>query len=150
MKLTRDIKRRINNKIKKKKFMKIHIDPRIEHVSDDLYLIDRNAITFADNGFDLNSNQTIAMRKKEELNDYRYFPDPDLCQFHISDAWLDEVKSKMPRLSADYEQLFISEYGLPLYDAQVLASEKEIADYFLAVCEHTSLFKAASSPTGRR
>ena len=41
----------------RKKFMKIHIDPRIEHVSDDLYLIDRNAITFADNGFDLNSNQ---------------------------------------------------------------------------------------------
>jgi aspartyl-tRNA(Asn)/glutamyl-tRNA(Gln) amidotransferase subunit B len=95
--------------------------------------------------FNLETNQTVAMRKKEELNDYRYFPDPDLCHFYISDTWLSEVKANMPRLSADYEKLLMSEYALPEYDAQVLSSEKDIADYFLAVCEHTNLYKSASN-----
>jgi aspartyl-tRNA(Asn)/glutamyl-tRNA(Gln) amidotransferase subunit B len=95
--------------------------------------------------FDANTGLTHSMRTKEELNDYRYFPDPDLSPMEVSEAWLDEIKNSMPALPRELQQKFISEYKLPAYDAQVLTDSKEMALYFEEVCRHTQNFKAASN-----
>jgi len=95
--------------------------------------------------FDAGSGTTSSMRTKEELNDYRYFPDPDLSPLEISEAWLSEIKAAMPPLPEELFEKFVKEFGLPDYDAQVLTETKEIAHYFLEVCRHTSHFKAASN-----
>jgi aspartyl-tRNA(Asn)/glutamyl-tRNA(Gln) amidotransferase subunit B len=95
--------------------------------------------------FDANTGLTHSMRTKEELNDYRYFPDPDLSPMEVSEAWLDEIKNSMPALPRELQQKFISEYKLPAYDAQVLTDSKEMALYFEEVCKHTQNFKAASN-----
>jgi aspartyl-tRNA(Asn)/glutamyl-tRNA(Gln) amidotransferase subunit B len=95
--------------------------------------------------FDADSGQTYSMRSKEELNDYRYFPDPDLSPVIISDEWLNEIKSSMPPLPEELLEKFISVYGLPTYDAKVLTETKELAAYFESVCKHSKNFKAVSN-----
>jgi aspartyl-tRNA(Asn)/glutamyl-tRNA(Gln) amidotransferase subunit B len=95
--------------------------------------------------FDANTGLTHSMRTKEELNDYRYFPDPDLSPLKISDSWLESIKSSMPALPAQRSERYINELDLSEYDASVLTETKEIADYFEAVCLHTKNFKAASN-----
>ena len=104
-----------------------------------------NAIVSETRTFDVNAGTTSAMRTKEELNDYRYFPDPDLSPLQISEEWLAAIKSNMPALPEELFQKFVSEYKLSSYDAQVLTDSKEIANYFMEVCESTSDFKAASN-----
>jgi aspartyl-tRNA(Asn)/glutamyl-tRNA(Gln) amidotransferase subunit B len=95
--------------------------------------------------FDADVGVTSAMRTKEELNDYRYFPDPDLSPVVVTDAWLDKIKSGMPELPQALLQKFVSEYELPEYDARLLTESKEIAHYFLSVAEHVNNYKAASN-----
>lgn len=95
--------------------------------------------------FDANTGLTHSMRTKEELNDYRYFPDPDLSPLKISDSWLESIKSSMPALPAQRSERYINELGLSEYDASVLTETKEIANYFETVCLHTKNFKAASN-----
>ncbi len=95
--------------------------------------------------FDANTGLTHSMRTKEELNDYRYFPDPDLSPLKISDSWLAAIKSSMPALPAQRSERYIKELGLSEYDASVLTETKEIANYFEAVCLQTKNFKAASN-----
>lgn len=95
--------------------------------------------------FDANTGVTSSMRTKEELNDYRYFPDPDLSPLHISEAWLEEIKSSMPMLPEALYNKFVNEYKLPEYDAGVLTETKEVAAYFMDVCNITSNYKAASN-----
>jgi aspartyl-tRNA(Asn)/glutamyl-tRNA(Gln) amidotransferase subunit B len=95
--------------------------------------------------FDVNTGLTHSMRTKEELNDYRYFPDPDLSPMEVSETWLDEVRKSMPALPRELQQKFTSHYKLPAYDAQVLTDSKEVALYFEEVCKHTQNFKAASN-----
>jgi aspartyl-tRNA(Asn)/glutamyl-tRNA(Gln) amidotransferase subunit B len=95
--------------------------------------------------FDADSGQTYSMRSKEELNDYRYFPDPDLSPVIISDEWLNEIKSSMPPLPEELLEKFISVYGLPTYDAKVLTETKELAAYFESVCKHSKNYKAVSN-----
>ncbi|MDQ1331000.1 MAG: aspartyl-tRNA(Asn)/glutamyl-tRNA(Gln) amidotransferase subunit [Thermodesulfobacteriota bacterium] len=77
-------------------------------------------------------NCTTSMRGKEEAHDYRYFPDPDLLPLVIDDAWINELKEKLPELPDEKKKRFISEYGLPEYDAGVLTSAVELAGYFEA------------------
>jgi len=77
-------------------------------------------------------NSTTSMRGKEEAHDYRYFPDPDLLPLVIDDRWIEEVKNSLPELPDRKKERFISEYGLPEYDAGVLTSAVEIAGYFEA------------------
>ena len=91
--------------------------------------------------FNITDGKTYAMRTKEELNDYRYFPDPDLSPVHISEEWLERIKSQMPALPNELFIRFISVYKLSEYDAQVLTDEKEIAWYYDELCSHNSLFK---------
>ncbi len=95
--------------------------------------------------YDPATGNSYGMRTKEELNDYRYFPDPDLSPLEVSDAWLNELKQSMPALPWELHQKFISYYKLPVYDAQVLTDSKEMALYFEAICVHTENFKAASN-----
>ncbi len=77
-------------------------------------------------------NVTTSMRSKEEAHDYRYFPDPDLLPLVISDEWIQSVKASLPELPDQKKERFVSEYGLPSLDAEVLTSARELADYFEA------------------
>ncbi|MGP7971627.1 MAG: Asp-tRNA(Asn)/Glu-tRNA(Gln) amidotransferase subunit GatB [Desulfobaccales bacterium] len=82
--------------------------------------------------WDAAQNQTVSMRGKEEAHDYRYFPDPDLVPVRVSDEWLAELRDHLPELPAARRQRFQTDYGLPEYDAEVLTSDKALADYFEA------------------
>ena len=95
--------------------------------------------------FDANTGLTHGMRTKEELNDYRYFPDPDLSPLEVSEKWLSDIKSSMPSLPRDLYKKYITEYSLPDYDAQVLTDTKEVALYFNEICSYTTNYKAASN-----
>jgi aspartyl-tRNA(Asn)/glutamyl-tRNA(Gln) amidotransferase subunit B len=75
-------------------------------------------------------NRTTSMRSKEEAPDYRYFPDPDLLPLAIDDEWIAAVQKTLPELPEQKKQRFIDEYMLPVYDAEVLTSSRELADYF--------------------
>lgn len=75
-------------------------------------------------------NQTTSMRSKEEANDYRYFPDPDLVPVHIDDDWINTLKKDIPELPQEKKNRFTAEYGLPAADAEILTSSLKLADYF--------------------
>ena len=72
--------------------------------------------------------KTVAQRSKEYAHDYRYFPEPDLPPLSISRDWVEEIKTKLPELPEDRRERFMTEYGLPLYDASLLTSSKAMAD----------------------
>ncbi len=95
--------------------------------------------------FDVPSGTTAAMRTKEELNDYRYFPDPDVSPLEVSDHWLQTITDSMPLLPYQYIEKFEQEYGLPVYDAQVLTESKEMASYFNTLCGYTHHYKVAAN-----
>ena len=95
--------------------------------------------------YDANTGDSYGMRTKEELNDYRYFPDPDLSPLVVSEAWLAAIKKSMPALPRELKQKFITEYKLPVYDAQVLTDSREVAAYFEDTCKHSTNFKAVSN-----
>lgn len=80
--------------------------------------------------WDSNRGITESMRSKEEAHDYRYFPDPDLVPVEVNDKWKEEIKSQLVELPDDRRQRFISQYGLPGQDADLLTSERSIADWF--------------------
>ena len=75
---------------------------------------------------------TRSMRTKEDAHDYRYFPDPDLARIRLTDAEIEGWRAELPELPAKRQARFVSEYGLPEYDAGVLVADKGIADYFEA------------------
>lgn len=81
------------------------------------------------------THKTVSMRGKEEAHDYRYFPDPDLLPLVIDASWIDDVRSSLPELPDEKKERFMEEYGLPEYDAGVLTSAREIAEYFEACLE---------------
>jgi aspartyl-tRNA(Asn)/glutamyl-tRNA(Gln) amidotransferase subunit B len=95
--------------------------------------------------FDATSGKTYGMRTKEELNDYRYFPDPDLSPMIVSDEWLASIRAEMPALPRELFCKYRDQFNLPEYDAQVLTDSRDVALYFEKVCEHTRNFKAASN-----
>ena len=79
--------------------------------------------------YDSIKNETRSMRSKEEANDYRYFPDPDLLPVSISDELLEEIKKELPELPTEKKIRFIDSLGLSPYDAEVLTSQKEAVSY---------------------
>lgn len=83
--------------------------------------------------YDPNKDQTRSMRSKEEANDYRYFPCPDLLPVVIEQSFLDEIRATLPELPVEKRARFEAEFGLSTYDAHVLAASRELADYFEAV-----------------
>ncbi|MBK6288628.1 MAG: Asp-tRNA(Asn)/Glu-tRNA(Gln) amidotransferase subunit GatB [Gammaproteobacteria bacterium] len=80
-------------------------------------------------------NETRPMRSKEVAHDYRYFPEPDLLPVHIDDAFIEQVRARLPELPAQKVQRFRSSYGLTAYDASVLSASRELADYFEQVTQ---------------
>jgi aspartyl-tRNA(Asn)/glutamyl-tRNA(Gln) amidotransferase subunit B len=80
--------------------------------------------------YDPNKDETRPMRSKEEANDYRYFPDPDLLPVVLDDAFLEQIAGGLPELPAAKRQRFCAEYGLSEYDADVLTTSRGLADYF--------------------
>jgi aspartyl-tRNA(Asn)/glutamyl-tRNA(Gln) amidotransferase subunit B len=80
--------------------------------------------------WDANRNVTVSMRSKEEAHDYRYFPDPDLVQVTVGEDWIESVRATLPELPDTKRERFMTQYGLPAYDAQVLTSSKPLANYF--------------------
>ncbi len=82
--------------------------------------------------YDAERNQTRAMRGKEEANDYRYFPDPDLLPLAVSEAWVEQLRAGLPELPDAKRLRFAEAFGLSEYDAALLTAEREVADYFEA------------------
>jgi len=83
--------------------------------------------------YDPDRGETRSMRSKEDANDYRYFPDPDLLPVVIDDAWIAAVRETMPALPAQLRQQWQSEFGLSLYDAQLLTQDRDTAKLFEAL-----------------
>jgi aspartyl-tRNA(Asn)/glutamyl-tRNA(Gln) amidotransferase subunit B len=98
-------------------------------------------ITQQTRSFDADNDTTFAIRDKEEANDYRYFPEPDLTPFHITEEFINNIKSNLPALP---EELFVkySSLGLSEYDAKQLVDDKATATYFEEVCKHSNNYKA--------
>jgi aspartyl-tRNA(Asn)/glutamyl-tRNA(Gln) amidotransferase subunit B len=80
--------------------------------------------------FNPDTGETASMRSKEHAHDYRYFPEPDLAPLRIADAWLDEIRSRMPELPGRKRARFMESYGLSPYDADVLTASRAVAEYF--------------------
>ena len=85
--------------------------------------------------FDPTKGETRSMRSKEEAQDYRYFPDPDLLPLDLEEAWIAEIRASLPELPDDKRKRLMADYGLSQYDAVVLISEQAKADYFEAAAK---------------
>src|SRR3954452_720314 len=94
--------------------------------------------------YDPNKGETRSMRSKEEAHDYRYFPDPDLLPLELTAAYVNELKTHLPELPDEKKVRFTRDYGLSVYDAGVLVSERETADFFEAVAEGRDAKAAAN------
>lgn len=102
-------------------------------------------ITQQTRSFDAGTDTTFAIRDKEEANDYRYFAEPDLAPFHLTEEFIKAVKQGLPALPRQLMAKYENELGLTEYDAAQLCLEKNIADYFNAVLQHTTNYKAAAN-----
>ena len=117
------------------------------------YEIERQAEILSEGGrvvqetrlWDEKRGVTESMRSKEEANDYRYFPDPDLVPLRVNEDWIAEVKKNLPELPDAKRERFVSEFQLPPYDAEVLTENKRVADYFEETVKQGADAKAASN-----
>ena len=95
--------------------------------------------------YDPNKDETRSMRSKEEANDYRYFPDPDLLPVIIEPEFIEQVRSELPELPQQKRERFQNEFGLSAYDANVLSASREMADYFEQVQQVSGDAKLAAN-----
>lgn len=95
--------------------------------------------------YDATTGKTHSQRTKETLNDYRYFPEPDLSPLILSEAWIAQIRQTMPSLPRELFKKFIHVYQLPAYDASVLTDDKATALFFEKLCQLTPHYKAASN-----
>ena len=95
--------------------------------------------------FDPNKDETRSMRSKEEANDYRYFPDPDLLPVAITQELRDSVRAELPELPEQKQQRFIEQFELSAFDAGILTSNRQIADYFEALADKTGEAKLSAN-----
>lgn len=95
--------------------------------------------------YDSDKDETRSMRSKEVANDYRYFPEPDLLPVVIDDAFIEAVRKELPELPDARASRFVEEYGLSDYDAGVLTSDREMADYFETVASGSGDAKLAAN-----
>jgi len=98
--------------------------------------------------YDPARGQTRSMRSKEDAHDYRYFPDPDLLPLVLDPAWVAELKSQLPELPDEKRARFVSQYGIPVYDAGVLVAEQATANYFETVAAGRDARLVANTVTG--
>jgi aspartyl-tRNA(Asn)/glutamyl-tRNA(Gln) amidotransferase subunit B len=116
------------------KFVKAAIEYEINRQID--LIEDGGTVVQETRLFDPNSGSTRSMRGKEEAHDYRYFPDPDLVPLVLSADWVQRTQKELPELPAAKRQRFITRFGLPEYDADVLTATRPLAAYF----EETAAF----------
>lgn len=121
------------------KAIDFEFDRQISLVEDGGEVIQQTLLWNAD------QNSATSMRGKEEAHDYRYFPDPDLMPVIVEKEWRDKIKGSMPELPEQRKKRFVEKLGLPHYDAEVLTSQKEMADYFEDVLKETDDIKIASN-----
>ncbi len=95
--------------------------------------------------FNATNNTTISMRHKEEANDYRYFPEPDLQPIIVTKKYISEIKQKLPPLPDQLFSKFTNKFGLSEYDAIILTDEKAIALYYNELCTFTKNYKSAAN-----
>jgi aspartyl-tRNA(Asn)/glutamyl-tRNA(Gln) amidotransferase subunit B len=80
--------------------------------------------------FNVDEGVTYSMRGKEEAHDYRYFPEPDLVPLIVDEAWEEQIRKELPELPVQKMERFLSEYGLPRYDVEILTGDRALASYF--------------------
>jgi aspartyl-tRNA(Asn)/glutamyl-tRNA(Gln) amidotransferase subunit B len=95
--------------------------------------------------YDADNNTTFSLRSKEDADDYRYFPEPDLSPFHITDDYLITIKNELPVLPNDLKKRYTDELKLSDYDASVLCDDRDQSEYFEAVIKHTDNYKAVAN-----
>ncbi len=95
--------------------------------------------------YDPDKNRTFSMRTKEDAQDYRYFPDPDLLPVIVPKQLIEKLRSELPELPRDRALRFQNDQGLPEYDALVLTTERELADYYEETAKTCKNFKASSN-----
>lgn len=95
--------------------------------------------------FDANTGTTQAIRDKEDADDYRYFPEPDLTPFHLQDEFIEKIRRGIPALPEERIKKYTTELTLSDYDASVLTEERIVSDYFEKIILHTTNYKAAAN-----
>lgn len=85
--------------------------------------------------YDPNKNETRSMRSKEEANDYRYFPDPDLLPVEITEAQIEQIRAELPELPVARRERFVTQYQLSDYDARILTASRDLADFYEATVQ---------------
>jgi aspartyl-tRNA(Asn)/glutamyl-tRNA(Gln) amidotransferase subunit B len=119
------------------------IDVEVERLIE---LVENNQTIIQETrSYDADNNTTFSLRSKEDANDYRYFPEPDLAPFHITDDYLTQIKNELPVLPNDLKKRYTDELKLSDYDASVLCDDKDQSEYFEAVIKHTANFKAVAN-----
>jgi aspartyl-tRNA(Asn)/glutamyl-tRNA(Gln) amidotransferase subunit B len=104
-----------------------------------------NSISQQTKSFDPSTGTTFVLRSKEEANDYRYFPDPDLCPFEVDEALIEKVRKEIPALPEERIERYTRELNLNEYDARVICDEKDLSDFFEKLIQHTGNYKAAAN-----
>ena len=119
--------------------IEFEIERQIELIEDGKEVIQQTLL------WDAGANKAYAMRSKEEAHDYRYFPDPDLLTIVIDENWKSRIKKQIPELPDERQARFINDYKLPAYDAEILSSNRQLADYYEEVLTVTNDFKSTSN-----
>jgi len=115
------------------------IERQIELIEDGGTVVQETRLYDSDRG------ETRSMRTKEEANDYRYFPDPDLLPLEVTPELIEDVRAELPELPDAKKARFVVEHGLTVYDAGVLTASRELADYYEAVAAETGDAKLAAN-----
>jgi aspartyl-tRNA(Asn)/glutamyl-tRNA(Gln) amidotransferase subunit B len=119
------------------------IDVEVERL---IGLVENNqAIVQETRSYNADNNSTFSLRSKEDADDYRYFPEPDLSPFHITDDYLVQIKSELPVLPEALKQRYMTEFKLSDYDSTVLCDDKAQAAWFEEVTKHTDHYKAVAN-----
>jgi aspartyl-tRNA(Asn)/glutamyl-tRNA(Gln) amidotransferase subunit B len=121
------------------KALEFEIDRQIELLRDGARVIQETRL------WDSSTGQTFSMRSKEEAHDYRYFPEPDLPPLVVDAPRIETVRATMPELPEARRERFVTQYGLPEYDAGVLTQSAELSDYFEKVAAAAGNPKSASN-----
>jgi aspartyl-tRNA(Asn)/glutamyl-tRNA(Gln) amidotransferase subunit B len=119
------------------------IDVEVERLIE---LVENNRVIIQETrSYDADKNITFSLRSKEDADDYRYFPEPDLTPFHVTDDYLIQIKNGLPVLPNALKKYYIDELQLSDYDAAVLCDDKEQTIYFEEVIKHTDNNKAVAN-----
>ncbi|MBT8088953.1 MAG: Asp-tRNA(Asn)/Glu-tRNA(Gln) amidotransferase subunit GatB [Gammaproteobacteria bacterium] len=113
------------------KAINFEIERQIEHLEDGGKVVQETRL------YDSDKDETRPMRSKEEANDYRYFPDPDLLPVEISAEYIESVRQQLPELPVAKQRRFVDDYGLKPDDADLLTSSRALADFFEAAASAT-------------